>query len=240
VADDNYPFLLQLLKDAAQGGPGRAQLHGPALDRGQLCAWLKARYGIADKRYAVCVIERRVTARHHGELAHAPYGDLGYWPVERTSKVHVRLAVEGGWPPVAFEELEASFLGDHRYELLSPPAFAKRLAVGDIVGVAHYGSPELPWVDSMIEPSGHSTVRVIFFRVAGQEPEDNLRHELDRLGAKVYGTAFRGMIAVDIPGEVNYDSVRVILREGELRKLWEFDEGAISYLHDYDPDDYGH
>jgi hypothetical protein len=42
------------------------------------------------------------------------------------------------------------------------------------------------------------------------------------------------MIAVDIPGEVNYDSVRSVLEEGESRKFWEFDEGAISHLHDYD------
>ncbi|MEV5752120.1 DUF4265 domain-containing protein [Actinoallomurus sp. NPDC052308] len=144
------------------------------------------------------------------------------------------MTVEGGWPPVAFEEVEARSLGDHRYELVSPPAFAKRLAVGDVVGVVYHGSPEQAWVDSVLESSGHSTVRVIFFQAAGREPEDNLRRELDRLGVQIHETAFRGLIAVDIPGGVNYDFVRAILEEGESRKLWEFDEGAISHLHDYD------
>ncbi|WP_328452551.1 DUF4265 domain-containing protein [Streptomyces sp. NBC_00386] len=152
--------------------------------------------------------------------------------MERTIKVHVRLTVEGGWPPVAFEEVEVKSLGDHLCELASPPAFAKRLAVGDVVRVVHHGSPEQIWVDSIIESSGHSTVRVIFFRAAGSDPEDNLRRELVRLGAKIHETAMDGMIAVDIPGKVDYEAVRAVLREGESRNFWEFDEGAISPLHD--------
>src|SRR5882724_7449937 len=123
--------------------------------------------------------------------------------MERTYKIHVRLAVEGGWPPVAFEEVEAKHLGDHQYQLVSPPAFAKRLGVGDVVRVAHHGSPEQAWVDSVIESSGHSTVRVIFFQAAGPEPEVNLRRELDHLGVQIHETTFDGLIALDIPGDVN-------------------------------------
>ncbi|WP_158587973.1 DUF4265 domain-containing protein [Actinomadura logoneensis] len=145
------------------------------------------------------------------------------------------MTVEGGWPPVAFEELEARPRGDHRYELASPPVFAHRLAVGDVVRVVHHGSPEQVWVDSLIEPSGHSTVRVIFFRAAGREPENELRRELDRLGVNIHETTYDGMISADIPGEVNYGSVRAALDEGESRGLWEFDEGVISNLHDCEP-----
>jgi hypothetical protein len=151
--------------------------------------------------------------------------------MDRTSKVHVRLSIENGWPPVAFEELDAKFLGDHQYELISPPVFAKRLAVGDIVRVAHYGSPECPWVDSLIESNGHSTVRVIFFQAAERESKDNLERELILIGAHIHETDFLGMIAVDIPGEVDYEPVYSLLKEGESRKFWEFDEGMISHMH---------
>lgn len=154
--------------------------------------------------------------------------------MERATKIHIRLNVEGGWPPVTFEEVEAKPLGGHRYELMSPPVFAKRLAVGDIVGVAHHGSPEQVWVDSVIESGGHSTVRVIFFQGAGQEPEDHVRRELDRLGVRIYETDFEGMIAVDVPSNVHYAPVYATLNEGESRKLWEFDEGAIASHHEYD------
>lgn len=152
--------------------------------------------------------------------------------MKHASKVHVRLAIDGGWPPVASEELEAKFLGDHQYELASPPAFAKRLAVGDVVRVVHHGSPEQVWVESLMESSGHSTVRVIFFRSAGSDPEIFLRGNLDRLGVRIHNTDFDGMIALDIPSDVNYGLVREILNDGELRKFWEFDEGAISSFHD--------
>ncbi|MFJ7629275.1 DUF4265 domain-containing protein [Streptomyces sp. NPDC097595] len=148
------------------------------------------------------------------------------------AKIHVRLCVEGGWPPVAFEEVSAKPLGDHLYELVSPPAFAKRLAVGDVVRVVHHGSPEMVWVDSIIESSGHSTARVIFFRAAGPEPENTLKGDLSRLGVKIHETAMDGMIAIDIPGPVDYEAVRAVLQEGESRRFWEFDEGAISPLHD--------
>lgn len=155
---------------------------------------------------------------------------------EATSKVHVRLAVEDGWPPVAFEELEAKPLGDHRYQLLSPPAFAEQLAIGDVVSVEHPEPPEAEqvWVDSVIESSGHSTVRVVFIQAAGQEAESGLRRDLEGLGARVHDTGFQGLIAVDIPGEVDYRAVRELLGEGESRELWDFDEGAISHLHDYE------
>lgn len=159
---------------------------------------------------------------------------------EATSKVRVRLAVEDGWPPVAFEELEAKPLRDDCYQLLSPPAFAVRLAIGDVVSVERHASPELEpepeqvWVDSVIKSSGHSTVRVVFFQAAGQESEEGLRRGLKDLGAQVYETGFQGLITVDIPGEVDYRAVREILGEGESRELWDFDEGAISHLHDYE------
>jgi len=155
---------------------------------------------------------------------------------EATSKVHVRLAVEGGWPPVAFEELEARPLRDDCYQLLSPPTFAVRLAIGDVVSVEFQESsePEQVWVDSVVKSGGHSTVRVVFIQAAGQEPEEGLRRDLKGLGAQVYETGFQGLIAVDIPGEVDYRAVREILGEGESRELWDFDEGAISHLHDYE------
>lgn len=146
--------------------------------------------------------------------------------------LHIRLTREGGWPPVESEEVKGKNVGDHECEILSPPSFAKRLAVGDIVRVAHYGSPEQPWIDSVIESSGHSTVRVIFFRAAGSKVEDDLRRELDGLGARIHETGFHGLISVDVPPEADYAILRAVLEEGESEKKWEFDEGAISHLHD--------
>lgn len=146
--------------------------------------------------------------------------------------LHIRLTPEGGWPPVASEEVEGRVVGDHEFEILTPPSFARRLAVGDVVRVAHYGSPEQPWIDSIVTSGGHSTVRVIFFRAVGQEVEAELRQELGRLGARIHDTNLKGMVSVDIPPEADYGTIRGVLDEGESLKRWEFDEGAISSRHD--------
>ena len=152
--------------------------------------------------------------------------------MDETLNLHIRLTGEGGWPPFEFEEVEGRVVGDHECEILSPPSFAKRLAVGDIVRVAHHGAPETLWIDSLVEPSGrHSTVRVIFFRSAGQESEHDLRRELGRLGARIYESNFQGLISVDIPPSADYEVIRAVLEEGESRKNWEFDEGKISEVH---------
>ncbi|MCC3775075.1 DUF4265 domain-containing protein [Streptomyces sp. UNOB3_S3] len=45
----------------------------------------------------------------------------------------------------------------------SLPAFAERLAVGNVVRIAHSGQPEAPRLDEFLERSGHSTLRVIVF-----------------------------------------------------------------------------
>ncbi|MEU7174583.1 DUF4265 domain-containing protein [Micromonospora tulbaghiae] len=151
--------------------------------------------------------------------------------MDETVKLHIRLTSESGWPPVEFEEVEGRAVGDHECEILSPPSFAKRLAVGDVVRVAHYGSPEMPWIESLIESSDHSTVRVIFFRAAGQKGEDGLRRELDLLGVHIYETNFQGLVSLDIPPSADYGDIRAALEEGESQKSWEFEEGKISKSH---------
>lgn len=155
--------------------------------------------------------------------------------MQHTVNVHIHLNPEGGWPPVAAEEVEALPLEEHRFRLISPPAFAKRLAVGDVVRVVHYGSPEVPWVEEIIESGGHSTIRVIFFRSKGDSPEADLRSKMKRFGVQVFETPFQGLVAIDVPQDVSYKAIRDYLSAGEDRKLWEFEEGAISLAHDTGP-----
>lgn len=90
--------------------------------------------------------------------------------------------------------------------------------MGDLVRVAHYGAPEMPWIDSLIESSGRSTVRVIFFRAAGRKSEDSLRSELDLLGVRIHETDFQGLISLDIPPSADYGAIRAVLEEGESQK----------------------
>ncbi|MCF6523102.1 DUF4265 domain-containing protein [Streptomyces sp. JJ36] len=146
--------------------------------------------------------------------------------------IHIRLRQEGDWPPVAQEEVTAVPLGEHRYRLADPPAFAKRLAVGDVVRVLHHGEPEVPWIDELLEHSGHSTLRVIVFRQAGEAAERELADRMTALGATVHRTPLDGLLALDVPASVPYDPVRAALEDGEGRGLWEYEEGSVSAVHD--------
>jgi hypothetical protein len=152
--------------------------------------------------------------------------------MDSATTIHIRLASDGNWPPVAFEEVKAFPVSGDRFRVASPPAFARRLAVGDIVRVARYGTPEQPWIEDLIEPGGHSTVRVIFFRSAGSGHEKDLRSKISQFGARVFETSLEGLVAIDVPADVDYGIVREYPAAREDRKLWEFEEGAISAIHD--------
>ncbi|MFF4157976.1 DUF4265 domain-containing protein [Streptomyces sp. NPDC001678] len=145
--------------------------------------------------------------------------------------VHIRLRQEGDWPPFEQEEVAAIALDDHRYRLASPPAFAKRLAVGDVVRVMHNGRPEVPWVDKVLEHSGHSTLRVIVFEKGSRQAEALLERKMAELGLSVRRTRMNGLFAIDVPAEQSYSTVRSALDAEAERGTWDYEEAAISSVH---------
>ncbi|MEV6675237.1 DUF4265 domain-containing protein [Streptomyces sp. NPDC051162] len=146
--------------------------------------------------------------------------------------VHIRLRQEGDWPPFAQEEVAAVPLDEHRFRLASPPAFAKRLAVGDVVRVLHSGLPEVPWVDEILEHSGHSTLRVIVFEKGGRQAEVHLEQKMADLGLPVHQTRLKGLFVIDVPPGHSYSTVRSVLDAEAERGLWDYEEAAISASHD--------
>ncbi len=139
--------------------------------------------------------------------------------------LHIRLRRDStGYPPFESEEVTASEVGDRLHRLAGTPAFASGLAVGDTVRVAHFGGDR--WVDQLVEPSGHSTVRVV---ALGSNSLDRLHDELIRTGCEVFPTPVPGVIAVDIPAPVPFDSVRSLLQTGRDSGAWDFDIGLQAH-----------
>jgi hypothetical protein len=136
--------------------------------------------------------------------------------------LHIRLRQdESGYPPFAAEEVEATELDDHRFRLETVPSFAFGLGSGDVVRAAHYGT-EL-WVEELVEPSGHSTVRVI---ALGSNSIDAPRKALQDLGCSAFKSRIDGMIAVDVPPSVDFDLVCSYLETGREESRWDFDIGV--------------
>jgi hypothetical protein len=139
-----------------------------------------------------------------------------------TVVLHIKLRQDGsGYPPFAAEEVEATEVGDHRYRLETAPSFAFGLAKGDIVRVAHYGA-EI-WVEELVEPSGHSTVRVI---ALGPNSVSAPEKALEDFGCSTSKSLIDGMIVVDVPPSVDFDSVRSYLVAGREESKWDFSVGV--------------
>ena len=136
--------------------------------------------------------------------------------------LHIKLRQDGsGYPPFAAEEVEATEVGDHRFRLETVPSFAFGLGSGDVVRAVHYGA-EL-WIEELVEPSGHSTVRVI---ALGSNSIDAPEKALQDLGCSTFKSRIDGMIAVDVPPSVDFDAVCSYLVTGQEASRWDFDVGV--------------
>lgn len=122
------------------------------------------------------------------------------------------------------EMVNAEKEGDY-YRLISPPFFAKHLAVGDLIevededGVHHF--------EDLIEKSGSSTIRIIFW---DESIIDKTSNELIYLGANIFTLPHtKKYIALDIRKEINYQPIKDFLKEGMKNNLWEYEEACLGW-----------
>ncbi len=116
---------------------------------------------------------------------------------------------ESGYPPFSAEEVEAAEVGDDQFRLETVPSFAFGLAKGDVVRAEHYGAAL--WIEELVRPAGHSTVRVI---ALGANTVESPERVLEDFGCVTAPTVIDGMIAVDVPPVVDFESVRSYLLAG--------------------------
>ena len=112
------------------------------------------------------------------------------------------------------------------YEIDNIPFYAKSLAVGDLVA-ARRDENGLLWFASMIKPSGHTTIQVLFNREEDVAP---FRALLRQMGCESEGGDMPELIAVDIPPAVKYEEVKKILDEGEHEGRFEYQEACLGFL----------
>jgi hypothetical protein len=145
--------------------------------------------------------------------------------------LHIRLTRDtSGWPPFDSEEIEADELQEEEFRLRRPPAFAKRLAAGDVVRVGRYTDSQVPWVEEIIESSEHSTVRIIVRKGIDDSIVTNL---IEALQLRAWPTPLAGLFAVDIPADRDYSVIRATLLSRQAAGDIDFEEGALSARHDY-------
>lgn len=107
------------------------------------------------------------------------------------------------------------------------PFYVKSFALGDIISAKEVAG-EL-YVDELIEESGHSTVRVVFF---DHSIIARIREELKQMGCDSEVSDRSHLIALDIPPDINYQGViRPFLNKGFEADLWDYEEACLSKFH---------
>jgi hypothetical protein len=133
---------------------------------------------------------------------------------------------EDGYPPVGSERLWALDLGEGRYQIDNIPFFARDLALGDVVSaVPEEGAEEgVLRYDQVLQPSGHSTFRILVHDKA-QVPE--VCRLLEQLGCDTERSHLPRLVAIDIPPRVPLEAVREALAPGVSQERWEYEEACL-------------
>jgi hypothetical protein len=157
---------------------------------------------------------------------------IGDWKNAMTSnhKDHVKVLFhlardQDGYPPADWEHLWALPRSGQLFELDNIPFFAVGVACGDVVFAEPNADGDLVFKDVTIA-SGHSTIRVVLFDL---DRKTTTMDELKRLGCDWEGSHLPKLCAVDIPPEVNYESVLEFLDKGVADGVLDYQEAAIRH-----------
>jgi Domain of unknown function (DUF4265) len=129
-------------------------------------------------------------------------------------------AFEGG---VGIESAWGIFIGENKYKLDNLLFYAKEYALGDILNIEEKEG-EL-YAKNLFEESGHSLIRILFNDVNEVE---YYRLFFKNMLCESEGSDIKNLVAFDIPPEVDYSKIKVILEEGELSNKWTYEEACLA------------
>jgi hypothetical protein len=155
-------------------------------------------------------------------------------PGEGHVKVHFDLLQnDDGFPPANFETMWAVPLDGVRFRLDNIPFFVSGVSCFDIISARRDAAGRLNY-DGLLEPGGHSTLRVIFYGSPRdprplQERVHELRSTIRDLGCSSEISHISGLISIDVPPEVSLSSVERILDSGQANELWDYEEATLAH-----------
>lgn len=111
------------------------------------------------------------------------------------------------------------------FKLDNIPFYAKGVALDDVVSANEVDG--CLYVDELLKPSGHSTVRLWF---ADEKDVQAVRAELKVMGCDSEISDQPRLVAVDIPSSVRYEKIREYLDAGEADGKWDYQEACLGFL----------
>ncbi len=140
-------------------------------------------------------------------------------------RLQIDLVTIDDWPPVAAETVWVTRLVDERYAVDNVPFFVRGLAPGDtVLAKPDTLQPGLLRLDSIVGRSGHSVVRVI---VSSADFVKLSRDRFSAIGCDTELSSFPLLFAVDIPPNVRFRAVEVLLKRGVSEGWWDYEEGLV-------------
>jgi hypothetical protein len=124
---------------------------------------------------------------------------------------------------IAEETVWAVPLGNSLYQIDNIPFYAPNLSYNDIIKVENDNG--LLYFDSLEQPSGHSTIQVIFFD-DGKSME--VLDSLVSLGCRWEGMKEQPYYAIDIPPNIDYESVRILLDKAFQSRYLDYKESCLA------------
>jgi Domain of unknown function (DUF4265) len=132
-----------------------------------------------------------------------------------------------GYPPTEVESIWVKRLSDTEFVIDNIPFFASEIALNDRVRGQITQEGQL-WFDSLIEPRGHSTIRVI---VIDQALFETVVKEVKGLveSCEIYRDIC--LIAVDVPTSTDISPLLIYLQKKLSDGIIDFEEGAMRHNH---------
>lgn len=140
---------------------------------------------------------------------------------------HVKIYFEIPSPDSDEIEVETIWAVPNRdsFKLDNIPFYAKGVAVEDTISAKKIDG--CFYFDELLEPSGHSTVRIWF---ADEKEVQPVRDTLKSMGCDTELSDQSRLVAVDIPSNVQYENIRVYLDTGEADGRWDYQEACLGFL----------
>ena len=132
------------------------------------------------------------------------------------------------WHGHATESVWAEEMAVNKYRIANIPMFFYGASLDDFVSAREKNG--LLFFDKIIIHSGHSTYRLLVEKTAPKALFDKYWEPLSKTGCKFEtkeGTV--RIIAIDVPPDVDVNSIYKLLEAGENNRVWTFEEGYCGH-----------
>lgn len=111
------------------------------------------------------------------------------------------------------------------FQLDNIPFYAQGFALHDVVSTKEVAG--CLYVDELLKPSGHSTVRLWF---SDEKVVQSVRIEFASMGCSSEISDHPRLVAIDIPPDVEYKKIKAYLDAGKADEKWDYQEACLGFL----------